>query len=240
MSITQTLIAIGQHQIDLEEGFRELLAQPGWLVPTKHGASSARDMATNVANTRSAWIMSGPEQYEAACRLYSKEAIGPVMSAEHLEDVIAELPDELWILRIEPGGPVSVPLQGEDLETFRRVARGVRIERAIVERRFSEVRAHNGFIVAYDATPGQRPQMIALGTDRGPMIAAFTTEGAAQRFRASIPPEELGSVGFTVCDGGVLFGEAAPAVAQGVVVNGKGPNSMKLDLAACRAVAEAE
>ena len=90
MSITQVLIAIAQRQIDPEEGFRELLAHEGWLVPVTPGASSAREVETNVANTRSAWIMSDPEQYEAACRRYSQDAIGPVVPAGHLDEVIAE------------------------------------------------------------------------------------------------------------------------------------------------------
>jgi hypothetical protein len=174
VSITQILIAIAQRQIDPEDGFRELLAHSGWLVPIKPGASSAREVETNVANTRSAWIMSDAEQYEAACRRYAKEAIGSVVPAAHLDEVIAELPLDLWILRIEPGGPVSVPLQGDDLATFRAVARGVYVERALAEQRFAEVRAYDRFIVAYADTPGQPSETIVLETCPGRCTALRT------------------------------------------------------------------
>ena len=144
----------------------------------------------------------------------------------------------MWILRIEPGGPVSLPLQGDDLATFRAVARGVYVERALAEQRFAEVRAYDRFIVAYADTPGQPSETIVLETKRGLLVAAFTTEGAALRFRAAVPAEAQPSVRFAIRDGATLFGDL-PADAQGVIVNGRGPESFHVDRAACRAVAEA-
>lgn len=70
MTITELLASFVNHNLDREDALRALLAHRGWLVPLRAG--SKRAIEANVANTMSAWIMSGDENYRAAVRSFPR------------------------------------------------------------------------------------------------------------------------------------------------------------------------
>ena len=71
------------------------------------------------------------------------------------------------------------------------------------------------------------------------MVPASTAEDAVDRFVESGSKEDQARVSFVGVDGETLFGQVAPAMAQGVLVNVAGPRTYGFTLETCRDIATA-
>jgi hypothetical protein len=237
MTITELLASFVNHNIDREDALRALFAHRGWLVPLRAGLKRA--IETNVANTDSAWIMSGDESYRAACTRFSAEAIGEVARFEHVDEILVDLTDDARALLIEPAGPITQHCMGDDLLTIRLVAQAVFIERAMRQKQYPVIR-RGRYLIPYYGTPGHGHEIISIPTIHGRMIPVFTSEGAVARFLETGTPENRARVRFMPVDGDGLFGGADPTKADGLIVNIAGPESFGFDIATCRAIGAAE
>jgi hypothetical protein len=196
-------------------------------------------MITDANMTVAAWLLSSDEAYAAACKQFHAEAIGPVSRVARLEDVIAELDAKIVVLRVDPGSTIALHIQTDQLDVFRRIARGARVERAMAEHRYADIRNHDRYYVPYFGELGRGHTVIALPTERGSMVAAFTADDAIDRFLATGSEENRKAVKFATVGGEELFGNAGPTLAQGVIVNVAGPHPYGFDLEGCRDVANA-
>jgi hypothetical protein len=239
MTPQDAIIANFNGELDRAAMQRALLAHPDWRAPWPAGGSAPTMIITDANMTPTAWLLSSEEAYRAACREQGEAAIGPVAPIAHLDEVIAQLDPRIVVLRIDPGSPIALHIQTDELDAFRRLARGVRIERAMAASDFAALRAHDGYYVPYYGVLGQGHQVIALPTERGSMVAAFTAEDAVNRFLATGTEENRVAVKFVRVDGEALFEHAAPQLAQGVIVNIAGPRTFGFDLTICKDIAGA-
>lgn len=239
MTPTDAIIANVNREISFHAMLREFLAFEGWRMPQPKPDAPPTIMVTDANMTAATWLLSGEEAYQAACKEFHDEAVGPVAPVARIEDVIAVLDPKIVVLRIDPGSPIALHIQTDQLDVFRRIARGARIERAMAERRYADIKQYDRYFVPYFGVLGQGHNVIALPTERGSMVAAFTAEDAIDMFLATGSEENRKTVKFVAVDGEVLFGQAGPQMAQGVIVNVAGPRPFGFDLEACRDIASA-
>jgi hypothetical protein len=239
MTPTEAIIANFNKQLGRWELLRAFLAHPGWRVARPRADAAPTIIVSDEAFTAASWIFSCEEAYQAACKEFTAEAVGSVSPAEHLDEVIAMLDPRVVVLRIDPGYMIALHIQTDELAAFKRFARCVRIERAMADNALELVRRHDGYYVPYYGVLGEGHQVIALPTERGSMIAAFTAEDAVDQFLATGSAENRARVKFVQVDGDALFAVAAPQMAEGVIVNIAGPRTFGFDLARCRDVASA-
>ena len=96
------------------------------------------------------------------------------------------------------------------------------------------------FVLSPAKTLDLSPAPAELPTTRGRMIAAFTTADAVARYLATAADELRGTVKLAMVEGAVLFGEVAPLLGDGVIINIAGPRTFGFDLPACREIAMQE
>lgn len=233
------ILANVNRQLSYHAMLRAFLAFDGWRVLRPRPDAPPTIMVTDESFTATAWLFSTDEAYQAAVAQHTAEAMGPSSRVERLDELVAALDPKIAVLRIDPSSPIALHIQTDRLDAFRRLARGARIERAMAEHRYAELRRHDAYYVPYFGVLGQGHNVIALPTERGQMVAAFTAEDAIEAFLATGTAENRAKVKFVAVDGDVLFGEAGPKLAQGVIVNIAGPRTFGFDLEVCRDIATA-
>src|SRR5688572_5813707 len=95
-------------QLSRDAMYRLLLTYAGWRVPRPPGAIAPTIIVNDAAGTPSSWVMSTEDAYQAACREFTAEAIGPVSVVAELDDVIVELDERVVVLRVDPGARLSL------------------------------------------------------------------------------------------------------------------------------------
>ena len=128
-------------------------------------------------------------------------------------------------------------VSGEELEAFVRMVQGVRLERAMAERDLARV-YHGDYIVPYYGELGRGHEIICLPVQDKTLVLGFTSEDAIHRFLETGPEQNRTDVKFIEVSGADLFTEAAPAFAEGVVINIAGPRTFAFDLETCASLRE--
>ncbi len=133
-----------------------------------------------------------------------------------LDDLIANLDPEIEVLRIH-GEAMALCLDTHDIANFRDVARAARIERALVEIDVGQLRKHVFYLTCLPEPHGER-RLLTMSTDRGSVVAAFTTSHAAAAFAIKgVVPYRLGTKLMAI-PGKELFTRCAEST-DGVIVN---------------------
>jgi hypothetical protein len=182
------------------------------------------------------WIASTQDGADRITSSVREDLIGTVTAIPQLDDHLVALAPGTQLFKIDPAGPLSLVVDANELATFQRFAAGYRAERAIAARDYPRVRAFEQYLVPYYGVLGEGHQVIALPTEHGTMVPAFTTVDAVARFLDTGSAENRARVKFIGASGDVLFGEVGPAFAQGVIINIAGPRTFGFDLNACRLV----
>jgi hypothetical protein len=218
---------------------RELLAHTGWRVPRANPNAPPTILVTDENMTPAAWLLSDEAAHNAAAKEFHAAAVGAIWRVTVLEDVIADLDPKIVVLRIDPGSAISLNIQTDQLDAFRRLARGARVERAMAEQNYADIKRFDAYFVPYFGELGQGHNVIALPTEHGQMVAAFTAEDRVETFLATGSEADRGRVKFVRVDGVQLFGTAGPTLAQGVIVNYGSEHPFGFMLDACRDIAAA-
>lgn len=228
MGITELIVAEGNRQISGAEMLRGMLEHEPWWMATMQGAGIHGVM-----------FFPTREAYDAAVRERKPGTFGEIRPVARIDEEIAAFGDDVQVVMFDSGAGLTRGLDGEGLAALRAMARGVGIERAIRDGRYADLRRYDRYFVAYFGVLGEGHQVICLPTEHGSMIAAFTAEDAVDRFVASGTEADRARVKFVGVDGETLFGKAAPAMAQGVIVNIAGPRTYGFVLDTCRDIASA-
>jgi len=221
MTPTDAIVARANGQLSWHGMIRELLAHRGWWVsqPTEEFPM--------------VWMFGDEAAYRRELAERKPGAIGATAPVEELDDVLADLDTAVQVVRFDPGDSITQSVELADLEHVRKLARATRVERAMRDRRFAEVRAYALYHVPYTGTLGENHTMIALPTERGTMLAAFTAEDAAMAFLNTGSEAERAAVRWLVTEGSAVF-ELGPQLADGVIVNPMGPATFGYTADACR------
>lgn len=225
MGISDVIVAEMNGQISGVEMLRGMLEHEPWLMAKWLGPQGLAFFPTR-------------EAYDVAVRDHKPGTFDALAPVAHIDDVIVSA-DKVQLLRFDSGVGLTRSLDGEHVGRVRAMARSVGVERAMKERRYADLRRYDRYYVAYFGVLGQGHQVICLPTERGSMVAAFTAEDAVDRFVESGSDEDRARVQFVGVDGSTLFGQAAPAMAQGVIINVAGPNTYGFALDVCRDIAAA-
>ncbi|MFN0251691.1 MAG: hypothetical protein ACKV2T_32745 [Kofleriaceae bacterium] len=186
--------------------------------------------------TPAGWFMSSEE----ACTLAAKEPeAGAMTKVAHLHEAIADLPPAITSVRIDPGSPISLSIDTDRLDAFRRLARGARVESALAAGNLVLIKRHDAYFVPYFGELGKEYHIIAMPTPHGKMLAAFTAQDRVEAFLATGNDTDRANVKFTMLGGAQLFGSAA-TVAKGVIVNYGSPAPVGFLLDACREIMESD
>ena len=233
MTPQEAILAFANRQIDKYALYRALLAHGDWGVPTPPNAKLPTIILSDAAMTPSIWAFSNEAAYRASCAQMDAAAIGPVARLAHLDDALVEEDPRVTRLTIDPASPIAFHIQTDELAVFRRMAKSIRVERAMAERNYAAVRAFDRYGVPYFGVLGQGHNLITLPSERGKMLAAFTAADAIDAFLAAGSEANRASVKFAVVDGEQLFG-IVEQVAEGVLVNPMGPRTFGFELGTCR------
>ncbi|HEY1959424.1 MAG TPA: hypothetical protein VGH28_27625 [Polyangiaceae bacterium] len=236
MSPQEAILAFANRQLAHHQLFRALLAHGDWRVPTPPRASRPTIIVNDAAMTPSIWAFSTEDAYRASCAQTGAEAIGPIARLTQLDDALVEDDPRVVRLTIDPASPIAFHIQTDELASFRKLAHGVRVERAMAARDYPAVRAFERYAVPYFGVLGQGHNLITLPSERGKMLAAFTAADAIDAFLAAGSEENRASVRFAIVDGDQLFG-IVQDVAQGVLMNPMGPRTFGFELGTCREIA---
>src|SRR6185295_12922075 len=95
---------------------------------------------------------------------------------------------------IDPSSVIAFHIQTDELAVMRRLARAVRVERAMKDRDYAAIRAYDRYAVPYFGELGKGHNLITLPSARGSMLAAFTAEDAIDAFLAAGSPENRAQV----------------------------------------------
>jgi hypothetical protein len=182
--------------------------------------------------TPAGWFMSSGEARGHAAK---QPDAGAMTKVAQLHEAIADLPPAITAVHIDPGSEVSLLIDGDRLEMFRRLARAARTERALVDGDLLTIKRHDTYFVPYFGELGKDYHIIAMPTPHGKMVAAFTAQDRVEAFLATGNDTDRANVKFTVLDGTHLFGSAG-SIAQGVVVNYGSPETVGFMLDACHDV----
>jgi hypothetical protein len=235
MTAQEAILAFVNRQLPKYAAYRSLLAHGEWIVPRPEKATLPTIMVHDTAMTPSIFAFSSEGAYQAACKALNEKAIGPVVRLKNLDDVVIEDDARVQRLQIDFHSPISFSIQTDELAVFRRLARSVRVERAMTERNYAEVRKFDRYGVPYFGVLGQGHNLITLPSPRGQMLAAFTAADAIDAFLAAGSDENRAKVQFAVIDGSQLFG-VVEQVAKGVLMNPMGPRTFGFELDVCRDV----
>lgn len=238
MTPQDAILAHANRQLGKYELYRALLAHDDWRVPRPAQATLPTILVTDAAMTASIWAFSNEAAYRAACAEVHAAAIGPIARLRHLDEALTEDDPRVVRLSIDPSSPIAFHVQTDELAVLRRLARGVRVERAMTERDYATVVAFERYAVPYFGVLGQGHNLICLPSERGKMLAAFTAADAIDAFLDAGSDENRSLVKFAVISGAQLFG-VVKDVAQGVLMNPMGPRTLGFDLQTCRDIVAA-
>jgi hypothetical protein len=238
MTPTEAILALVNKQLPRDAMFRVMLGHKGWRVPRPEGATLPTIIVTDMNAPVTIWAFSTEIAYQTACTKHNAAAIGPTATLDCLDEAIAEDDPRVERLVIDPESPIAFEIKTDALAAFRKIARAVRVERAMVAGDYRATRVYGAYLVPYFGVLGQGHNIITVGTPKGSMIAAFTAADAAEAFLATGSPEQRANVKFVQISGDQLFG-VVEQIAQGVIVNVAGPQSFGLELATCKEIAAA-
>jgi hypothetical protein len=199
-------------QLSREDAYRVFLEHDDWRIG---GAGS------------SAWLARSKfvdclEQHRAVRRVGA------------LDELIANLDPEIEVLRIH-GEAMALCLDTHDIANFRDVARAARIERALVEVDVGLLRQHVFYLTCLPEPDGER-RLLTMATDRGSVVAAFTTSHAAAAFAIKgVVPYRLGTKLMAI-PGKELFARCAEST-DGVIVNLGSPRAFVFRRKKCALIA---
>ncbi len=214
MTPSEAILAGVNKQIGFVAMLREFLAHTDWHM------------------TATGSLMSS----EAARALVEQEDASVAISkVENLEEMMINLDPSIAIVRVDPSSPISLSIETDRLEAFRRLARGARVERALAEGTYTVLKAFDAYFVPYFGELGNEYQVIALPTPHGKMVAAFTAEDRVDAFLATGNDTDRANVKFVRLSGEQLFGSAG-SLGQGVIVNFGSENPVGFMLDACKDV----
>jgi hypothetical protein len=185
------------------------------------------------------WLSSTPVSSADLAKSVREDLIGEIHAIAHLDDYLLAIPPTAPLLKIDPVGPLSLGIANDELPDLQRFARGCRIERAMADRDYARVRAHAGYLVPFFGELGHGHNFIALPTEHGSMVAAFTTLDDVEQFLATGSEDNRASVKFVEVPGDLLFAEIGPKIAEGVIVNIASARPFGFDRAACKLVTDA-
>jgi hypothetical protein len=209
MTPTDAILSSFNGKLSWHAMIRALLGHRGWWV------SLPTDEFPMV------WAFADEATYRREVEQRIPGAIGPTSKVDEIDDVLADLSATVKVVRFDPGGGVTQSVELQDLEHVRKLARATRVERAMKEGRHAEVRAYAAYHVPYTGELGKGHSMIVLPTERGQMLAAFTSEDAAKAFLDTGTDAERAAVRWLVTDGSIF--EIGTQMASGVIVNAMGP-----------------
>ncbi len=238
MTPQEAILAGVNRQIGYHAMLRAFLAYTEWRIPRQNPDAPPTFVVTDEAMTISTWLLSSEDAHQAAANKFHAAAIGPIWREKILENVIAELDPKIVVLRIDPASPISLDIQTDQLDVFRRIARGARSERAMAEGRYADIKSY-AYYVPYFGVLGQGHNVIALPTPHGDMVAAFTAEDMIETFMATGSDADRERVSFVRVTGEELFGTAGPTLAKGVIVNFASAHPYGFTLDACRDITAA-
>ena len=221
MTPTEAIVARINGQLSWHAMIRALFAHPKWWVSEPSG------------DIPMVWAFGDEKAYRSELEQRTPGAIGATAAVDELDEVLAELAPDVQVVRFDPGDGVTQSVELADLEHVRKLARATRVERAMRDRRYGEVRAYALYHVPYTGTLGENHTLIALPTERGNMLAAFTSEDAALAFLNTGSETERAAVRWLVTEGSAVF-EIGPQLANGVIVNAMGPATFGYTADACR------
>lgn len=239
MSPRDAVLAHVNRQLGKFELYRALLAHRDWRVPRPADATLPTVIVADASQVGSIWAFSDEAAYQAACTAVHAAAIGPIARLTHLDEVLVQDDPRVTRLTIDPSSPIAFHVQTDELAVLRRLARAVRVERALAEEDHRAARAYDRYAVPYFGVLGQGHNLITLPSQRGKMLAAFTAADAIDAFLAAGSDENRAQVKFAVIDGEQLFG-TVEELAQGVLINPMGPRTFGVELPACREIAAAK
>ena len=145
MSPRDAILAHVNRQLGTYELYRALLRHADWRVPRPENATLPTVMVSDAAMTPSIWAFSTQTAYEEACRAMNAAAIGPVGLLAHLDDALVQDDPRVVRLTVDPFSPIAFHVQTNELASLRRMARAVRVERAMHERDYAAVRAYDRY-----------------------------------------------------------------------------------------------
>jgi hypothetical protein len=209
MTPTEAIMASFNGQVTWHGMIRVLLGHRGWWV------------SQPTADLPMVWAFGDETAYRNELGQRKPGAIGPTAQVDELDDVLADLAASVQVVRFDPGDGLTQSVEPGDLDHVRKLARATRVERAMRDRRFAEIRSYGGYHVPYSGELGAGHSMIALPTERGRMIAVFTAEDAAKAFLDTGSDAERAAVRWIVADGSTVFQLAK--MADGIIVNPMGP-----------------
>ncbi|MEO8842311.1 MAG: hypothetical protein ABI591_00010 [Kofleriaceae bacterium] len=199
-------------QLSREDAYRVFLEHDDWRIG---GAGS------------SVWIA----RSKFVDCLQQKRAVRRV---DALDELIANLGPEIEVLRIH-GEAMALCLDTHDIANFRDVARAARIERALAELDLGRVRQHVFYLTCLPEPDGDR-KLLTMPTDRGSLVAAFTTSHAAAAFAIKgVVPYRLGTKLMAIA-GKELFARCAGST-DGVIVNLGSPRAFVFRRKKCAVIA---
>lgn len=221
MTPSEAILAGVNKQIGYVATLRAFLAHTGW----------------RVANNQATWLFSTDDAATAASQAFPDAALGELSTLENLEEEIANLDPAITLLRIDPGAPIALDIQTEHLDEFRRLARGVGVERAMAEGNYAVIKRFETYFVPYFGDLGQEYQVITMPTPHGNMVAAFTADDRVDAFLATGNDSDREKVKFVRLSGEQLFSSAG-TLGKGVIVNYGSEHPVGFMLDACRSIME--
>jgi hypothetical protein len=238
MRVEEAIIAEVNGKLGRTALYRALLEHKDWRVVRPTGVEAPTIIFADTAQTPAIWTFSSDEAYRAACHHYTEEGVGAVSVVGSLAKIIADLDPRISCWCIDPSSRIALRILHDMLPLVRKIARGMLLEVAITEGRYSAARGFDAYVVPYFGVLGQGHQVITLPSDKGNMIAAFTASDTVDAFLATGSDEDRHRVNLIEVDGATLFGEVA-AMASGILLNAAGPHTFGFDLAMCRSIAAA-
>jgi hypothetical protein len=237
MSVTEIILAHVNQKVPRDPTFRALLAHPTWWVPRPVGATVPTIIVTSLEEPPTIWAFSSEEAAQTAVTKLSAAAVGHIAVVPWLDDVLVEDDPRVARLIIDPASPIAFAIQTDALAAFRGLARAVRVERAMRGGDLPAVKKFDAYYIPYFGVLGQGHNLITLPSERGSVLAAFTSPDQVEAFLASGSEDNRKNVKLARVNGEQLFGVVGQ-VAQGVMVNAMGDRPIGLPLDVCDAIAK--
>lgn len=238
MTVQEAILAQVNGKLGRAALYRALLDHNDWRVAKPVDSDVPTIMFGDAARTPAIWTFSTEEAYQGACSRCAQGVIGAVSVVGSMVDVIVELDPQVACWYIDPLSTIALRILVDELPVVRMVARGMRLEAALSERRYELAREFGAYVVPYFGVLGQGHQVITLPSAKGNMVVAFSGPDAVDAFLATGSDEDRRNVNLIEVDGATLFGEVA-AMASGVLLNAAGPRTFGFELPVCRSIATA-
>jgi hypothetical protein len=227
---SEALQAFAERRLGAPALLRSLAEYRGFLVASEPNPDGgARPALRPLDGTPTLAVFVDDKALDAAVVHYGPSAIQQAITGVDGAALFAGMPDNVDRVVVNPSAPADLEIQGGDVGSLRKLARAVRVERALADpsdgpalRRFS--RDFDGFRLPLIQTAAGLVPMQLNDQKGAPHALVFTAQDCVEAFLATAPSEARSETILWLTLGGIeLFTKLPELKVAGVLFNVSGP-----------------